>query len=208
MHGGGPGSQGDRITGKTAMNSETPVPDVAFSHVGLFVHDLERMEGFYRRVLGFTVTDRGELPTPAGRADLVFLSRDPREHHQLVLATGRPPEVGFNVVNQISFRVPDLAALRRFHSVLTGEGVGAVAPVTHGNAISLYFPDPEGTRIELFFDTPWYCTQPVREPVDLARSDADILAETERLARSRPGFATREAWMAELAGRMGAPPGG
>ena len=190
------------------MNSETPVPDVAFSHVGLFVHDLERMEGFYRRVLGFTVTDRGELPTPAGRADLVFLSRDPREHHQLVLATGRPPEVGFNVVNQISFRVPDLAALRRFHSVLTGEGVGALAPVTHGNAISLYFPDPEGTRIELFFDTPWYCTQPVREPVDLARSDADILAETERLARSRPGFATREAWMAELAGRMGAPPGG
>ena len=191
------------------MNTETPVPEVAFSHVGLFVHDLERMEGFYRRVLGFTVTDRGELPTPAGgRVGLVFLSRDPSEHHQLVLATGRPSAVGFNVVNQISFRVRDLAALRRFHSVLKGERVRAMAPVTHGNAISLYFHDPEGNRIELFLDTPWHCTQPVREPVDLDRSDADVLAETERLARSQPGFTTREAWMAELAGRMDAPPGG
>ena len=190
------------------MNTETPVPEVAFSHVGLFVHDMDPMEDFYRRVLGFTVTDRGELPTPTGRVGLVFLSRDPREHHQLVLATGRPPGLGFNVVNQLSFRVPDLAALRHFHSVLKGERVSAVAPVTHGNAISLYFRDPEGTRIELFFDTPWHCMQPVREPVDLARSDADILAETERLARSRPGFTTREAWMAELAGRMDAPPGG
>ena len=190
------------------MNLETPVPEVAFSHVGLFVHDLERMEDFYCRVLGFTVTDRGELESPVGRVGLVFLSRDPREHHQLVLATGRPSTVEFNVVNQISFRVPDLPALRRFHAVLEGERVKAMAPVTHGNAISLYFHDPEGTRLELFFDTPWYCEQPVREPVDLSRSDEDILADTERLARSRPGFETREAWMAGLASRMGAPPGG
>ena len=190
------------------MNTETPVPEVAFSHVGLFVHDLALMEDFYRRVLGFTVTDRGELATPSGRVDLVFLSRDPREHHQLVLATGRPSAVEFNVVNQISFRVPDLAALKHFHSVLEDEHVSAMAPVTHGNALSLYFHDPEGTRLELFFDTPWHCEQPVREPVDLTRSDEDILAETERLARSRPGFATREAWMADLAGRMDAPPGG
>lgn len=42
---------------------------------------------------------------------LVFLSRDPNEHHQLVLASGRPAESnppGFNVINQISLRVPDL----------------------------------------------------------------------------------------------------
>ena len=190
------------------MNTATPVPEVAFSHVGLFVHDLERMEDFYCRVLGFTVTDRGELETPKGRVELVFLSRDPREHHQLALVTGRPPAVDFNVVNQVSFRVPGLAALRHFHAVLQGEGVRGMDPITHGNAISLYFQDPEGTRLELFFDTPWYCEQPVREPVDLSRSDEDILADTERLARSRPGFETREAWMAGLASRMCAPPGG
>ena len=190
------------------MNRESPVPEVAFSHVGLFVHDLDVMEDFYRRVLGFTVTDRGELATPEGRVELAFLSRDAREHHQIALVTGRPPAVEFNVVNQVSFRVPDLAALRHFHAVLKGEGVRGMDPVTHGNAISLYFRDPEGTRLELFFDTPWHCEQPVREPVDFTRSDDDILAETERLARSRSGFATREAWREELAGRMASPPGG
>ena len=79
-------------------------------------------------------------------------------------------------------------------------------PVTHGNAISLYFRDPEGTRLELFVDTPWHCEQPVREPVDLTRSEEDLLAESERIARSRPGFTTRAAWSADLARRMGATP--
>ena len=185
------------------MNPETPVPEVAFSHVGLFVHDLAVMVDFYHRVLGFTVTDRGELETPAGRIGLVFLSREPREHHQLALVTGRPPSLAFNVVNQISFRVRDLAALRQFHAMLLDEGVTGMDPVTHGNAISLYFRDPEGTRLELFVDTPWHCEQPVREPVDLTRPDEDILAESERLARSRPGFTAREAWSADLARRMG-----
>ena len=189
------------------MNPETTVPEVAFSHVGLFVHDMALMEDFYGRVLGFTVTDRGTLETPTGRVELVFLTRDPREHHQLVLATGRPPGLEFNVVNQISFRVGDLAALRHFHASLQRESVSAIAPVTHGNAISLYFQDPESTRIELFFDTPWHCEQPVREPVDFSRSDEDILAGTERLARSRPGFRMREDWMAELAVRLGLQPG-
>ena len=190
------------------MKRENPVPQLAFSHVGLFVHDLVLMEDFYRRVLGFTVTDRGELETPGGRIELVFLSRDPREHHQLALVTGRPPALEFNVVNQVSFRVPDLATLRHFHAVLEGERARAMAPVTHGNAISLYFLDPEGTRLEVFFDTPWHCEQPVREPVDLTRTDEEILAETERVARSRPGFTTRERWMEDLARLMGTPPGG
>ncbi len=174
------------------------IPPVAFSHIGLYVRDLAVMEDFYTRVLGFSVTDRGHL----GAVALVFLSRDPAEHHQVVLATGRPAEAHFNVVNQISFRVPDVAALRHFHAAIAAERVSDVAPVSHGNAISLYFRDPEGNRIELFFDTPWYCAQPVREPVDFARSDDEILAATERIARSLPDFKPREAWMADMRARM------
>lgn len=178
------------------------IPDVAFSHVGLYVHDLALMEDFYARVLGFIVTDRGELPAGAGRVELVFLSRNPDEHHQIVLATGRPPALAFNVVNQLSFRVRDLAALRHFDRALRAERASDLLPVTHGNAISLYFRDPEGNRIELFFDTPWYCTQPCREPVDLAASDEEVLARTEALARRLPGFRTRASWSAELARKM------
>ena len=73
----------------------TPLPAVSFSHFGLYVTDLARMEDFYTRVLGLLVSDRGKLP---GGSDLVFLSRDPDEHHQLVLAAGRPPGLEFNVV--------------------------------------------------------------------------------------------------------------
>jgi catechol 2,3-dioxygenase len=130
----------------------TSVPEFSFSHMGLFVGDAARMEDFYTRVLGFAVTDRGDL----GSTRIVFLSRDPREHHQIILASGRPPAGGFNPINQISFRMADFAGLREMHRRLLVEGVQELAPVSHGNALSVYFRDPEGNRLELFVDTPWY----------------------------------------------------
>ena len=74
---------------------------LSMSHIGLYVHDLPLMEDFYTRVLGFTVTDRGKVRG----ADIVFTSWDPKDHHQVALVAGRPKELGFNHINQISFRV-------------------------------------------------------------------------------------------------------
>ena len=136
------------------MNPFTSAGPV-FSHVGIYVRDIAKMEDFYRRVMGFIVTDRGSLDTPRGRVGLVFLSRDPNEHHQLVLATGRPEHLDFNLVNQMSFKVPGLTYLRAMYPQLKAEkDVAEILPATHGNAISIYFRDPEGNRIECFFDTP------------------------------------------------------
>ena len=92
------------------MDRSSPV---SFSHFGIYVTDLARMTDFYTRVLGMLVSDRGQVP---GGSDLVFLSRDPDEHHQIVLATGRPSGVPFNVVNQISFKLPALADLKAMHA--------------------------------------------------------------------------------------------
>lgn len=178
-------------------------PGIAFSHVGIHVTDLENMERFYTRLIGLAVTDRGRLETPRGPVDLVFLSGDPDEHHQLVLCSGRPPDVAFNVINQLSFRVDGVAALKELHERLRSEPVSEVAPVTHGNAVSVYFRDPEGNRVELFCDTPWYVTQPVREPVDLSLSDEALMRLLEAHAREMPGFKTRSQWRAEMAQRMG-----
>ena len=37
-------------------------PAVSFSHLGINVTDLARMEDFYTRVLGLLVADRGTIP--------------------------------------------------------------------------------------------------------------------------------------------------
>ncbi len=72
------------------------------SATGLYVTDLPRMAAFYKRALRFTETDAGDL----GPVQLVFLSRDPSEHHQLVLATGRPRD-------RLQRRQPDLLSRPR-----------------------------------------------------------------------------------------------
>ncbi len=178
-------------------------PGLTFSHVGFFVTDIARMEDFYTRVLEFTVTDRGQLPGPAGPMDLVFLSRDPDEHHQIVLITGRPQEIHFNVINQISLKADKLATLKEMHRRVQAEGLHDIAPVTHGNALSVYVRDPEGNRLELYIDLPWYVSQPMRVPVDLTPPDDAIMAAAEAHARALPGFKPRSQWRAEMARRMG-----
>ena len=179
-----------------------PVPGFSFSHLGIFAADLALMEDFYTRVLGFTVTDRGDLDTRRGTVRLVFLSRDPREHHQIVLAGGRPAELPFNPINQISFRMDDFAGLRQMHASLVAEKVADLAPVSHGNALSVYFMDPEGNRVERFIDTPWYVDQPLRIPLDMDLPDAALWAQVEAQARKLPGFKPVEEWRAVIARRM------
>lgn len=173
-------------------------PQLAFSHVGLHVHDLAAMERFYTRFMRFFVTDRGALDGPQGKIDLVFLSRDPREHHQVVLVSGRPADVAYNVINQLSFRVDGLASLRLMHDGLGDEPVTDVVPICHGNAISVYFRDPEGNRVELFVDTPWYVHQPLRIPLDLDLDDAALWRWLEDTARRLPGFKSRSDWEREM----------
>lgn len=176
---------------------------LTFAHFGMFVTNLPAMERFYTEVLDFTVTDRGQLSGPNGPFDLVFMSRDPDEHHQLVFATGRPSELSFNPINQISFRADTLATLKTSWRKLVQANARELVPVTHGNAVSVYGRDPEGNRIEVYFNLPWYVTQPVREGVDLSKDDDELLRWLESHARALPGFEPREHWRARMAARMG-----
>ncbi|MCD6041128.1 MAG: bphC2, partial [Burkholderiales bacterium] len=166
-------------------------------HMGIYVADLARMEDFYTRVLGFAVTDRGEL----GALTIVFLSLDPKEHHQIILATGRK-DARFNPINQIAFRLAELADLRTMALRLRDEGVKDLSPISHGNAMSVYFSDPEGNRLEIFVDTPWYVRQPLRIPMDLSLPDAELWAWAETEARRQPGFQPVEEWRAQIARRI------
>jgi catechol-2,3-dioxygenase len=174
----------------------------AFSHIGIYVQSLERMTDFYQYLLQLTITDTGKLDTPNGPVDLVFLSSDPTEHHQLVLASGRPEAVAFNVINQMSFRVGGLDDLRQLHQAMTTHGASDIQPVTHGNAVSIYFRDPEGNRLEVFYDTPWYVDQPMRLPIDLSLPNDALEAQIHQHASTLPGFCPRQTWIARMQQRM------
>lgn len=171
-------------------------PRMAFAHFGIYVADMALMADFYTRVLGFTVTDRADI----SGANLVFLSRNPDEHHQIVLVPGRD-RASASTINQISFRVVSLAELRRMHTLLGDEGVRDLKPTNHGGAWSVYFPDPEGNRIELFAQTPWYMP-PVSMPLDLSLPDDAIYQLTQAMVEATPGHMMRSEWHAQMRRRM------
>ncbi len=177
-------------------------PRLRFSHIGIHVHDMEPMVEFYTGLLGLEVTDRGHLPLP-GNPEIVFLSADPEEHHQIALVEGRRDGgIQAGVVNQISFHVGSLAELRSVKAAAEKAGVTRVAPISHGRGLSIYFPDPEGNGIECFVDTPWHVRQPVADALDLLLSDEEILAKTEADYAGTPDFQPMSEWKEALAKRL------
>jgi catechol-2,3-dioxygenase len=164
----------------------------------MFVTDINRMVDFYTRFLGFAVSDRG--PNPNG--EIVFMTRDPREHHQIVMASGRPKDLQFNVINQISLRVDSLMTLRELYQGLKDEPVEILGPISHGNALSVYFRDPEGNRVELLIDTPWYVPQPHRVPVDIMQPDEQLWGGIEKHCSGIAGFKSRQEWMADVENKI------
>lgn len=173
-----------------------PLPQMAFSHIGLYVTHMASMVSFYTGVLGFAVTDRARIR----ENDVVFLSRSPDEHHQIVLVPGRALQSP-STVNQISFRVVALAELRRLHAMLVNSGVSGINPTNHGGSWSVYFSDPEGNRIELFAQTPWY-VPPISVSLDLSLSDAKIYSLTEAMVEETPGHMLRTRWREQLERRL------
>jgi catechol 2,3-dioxygenase-like lactoylglutathione lyase family enzyme len=139
-------------------------------HVGLYCHDLKRMREFYSGFLGLTIAD--EEP---GR--VCFLSASPEtEHHELVLAQAKESDQKTRNVQQVSFKVKSLDGVRDFYHRLKKDGMKIDRTVTHGNACSVYFFDPEDNRVELYFTTPFKVRQPCGEQIDWERPNEELLA--------------------------------
>ncbi len=168
-------------------------------HVGIYAHDKSKLEQFYTTVLGLVVTDSG---IARSGMELTFLSANPSAHHQFVLVAGRPDTAGFNPINQISFMVDSLSDLRTVHRRALDNGATEMRVISHGNAWSCYFKDPEGNVVEAYLDTPFHVPQPHGTPLDLSKSDEDILRETEAACRADPGFMMFKDFTRSLADRL------
>ena len=145
-------------------------------HVGLHVHDLDAQAEFYEQVVGLTITDRD----PA--IGMVFLSARPaEEHHELLLCGGRDTPPGMLMLQQVSFHCSELDDMIAYNKRFRAHGVPIDMIVTHGNAIGIYFYDPEGNRCEVYWKTGLEARQPFLVDIDLDQPASAVLDRVREL---------------------------
>ena len=147
------------------------MPITRLGHVGIHAHDLDTLVAFYRDVLGLQVTDE----EPA--AGMVFMSARPKEeHHELLLCGGRNvDDRNAQLLQQVSFRCDSLDDVIGYYRTFRERKVPIDMIVSHGNAVGLYFRDPEGNRCEVYWGTGLEARQPYLETVNLEEEPDDIM---------------------------------
>lgn len=180
------------------MSDSSAPPRLALGHSTLVARDIDALVAFYRDVLGFHVTNRG--PIGNGDTELAFLSQDPTAHHQIAMVSGvDAPGHAFVMVDHLAFRTGHLDDLRAIRTNLEAAGIEGIIPISHGNAWSLYFNDPEGNGIECYVDSPFHVSQPHGETFDLDATDEEIRESTRAEIQSDPEFRPMSEWQAEFA---------
>jgi catechol-2,3-dioxygenase len=122
-------------------------------HVLLRVLDLERSKKFYSEVLGFHVLEEdpehgGTFMALAGQSHAIdlFQAKD------LDAAQRQTP--GVRGLGHIAFRVESEAALREAYVTLQQHGVEILRSIDHVSQKSVYFHDPDGNTIEIYYELP------------------------------------------------------
>jgi catechol 2,3-dioxygenase len=122
-------------------------------HVLLRVADVEQSKAFYTDLLGFEIVE--EDPEHGG----VFMSLG--EHgHTLDLSPVEDPATAQRVVanrvgvHHFAFQVDSEAALNEAYFTLQDHGVEVIRAIDHVSQKSIYFNDPDGNRLEIYYELP------------------------------------------------------
>lgn len=122
-------------------------------HVLIKVADVERSKAFYRDLLGFEVVEQD--PVHGG----VFMSLG--EHgHTLDLSPVDDPETAQQLVqnrlgvHHFAFQVDTYEALKDAYFTLQDNGVEVIRAIDHVSQKSIYFHDPDGNRLEIYYELP------------------------------------------------------
>jgi len=138
-------------------------------HVVLKVRDARKSREFYTRTIGLKVAhedlERGTVFLSFGEA-----------HHDLALfqlASGEPPTEKQPGLHHMAWQLGSFEELRAAYRELLAMGVAVESTVEHNVTRSVYFPDPDGNRVELFCDMvengfeTMQIVGPRREPISL-----------------------------------------
>ncbi len=117
-------------------------------HVVLKVRDSQKSKDFYMRTLGLKLAhedlERGT----------VFLSFG-KEHHDLALfepASGEAPDRTQPGMHHMAWQLGSFEELQAAFRELQTIGIKVESTVEHNVTRSVYFPDPDGNRVELYCD--------------------------------------------------------
>ena len=117
-------------------------------HAHLKVRDLDRAIAFYTRFFSLRLIER------VGNHYAFLTGGD--FHHEIALqnvgpSAPQPPPHGTGLYH-VAFEVPDRGSLARAHKALTDAGI-PVFPVDHLISWAIYFDDPDGNGLEIYWDT-------------------------------------------------------
>ena len=122
-------------------------------HVLLRVLDLERSKTFYSQVLGFKILE--EDPEHGG----TFMALDGQSHaidlfqvKDADAALRQTP--GVRGLGHIAFRVEREEDLKDAYAALREHGVDITRTIDHVSQKSIYFNDPDGNTLEIYYELP------------------------------------------------------
>ncbi len=117
-------------------------------HIVLKVRDAAKSRDFYTRTVGLKVAHE-DLERGA-----VFLSFG-EAHHELALfqlATGEAADTTQPGLHHMAWQLGNFEELQAAYRELKALGVPIESTVEHHVTRSIYFPDPDGNRVELYCD--------------------------------------------------------
>jgi catechol-2,3-dioxygenase len=138
---------------------------MSLDHVNIYVRNAERAHRWYVDILGLHTQDVMTFPE-TGKPRAVFLSADPQHAHDVALfevgedAPG--PQKGQVGLNHFAWRMASLDDLKEIYTRLQAKAV-PVRVADHTVSIGVYFSDPDGNGLEVYYELPrseWHRDRP------------------------------------------------